>query len=171
MLAIFHKSNRGYATNFLAKLVNGIPDSQFFKKGFKDLFRLHDVRVQTEELDSYDAAAYEEAISRAVRSGQSGFDLAIVETLEESKRLPPAQNPYLRAKAKLMMSGIPVQCILEDRWRATTGPRNHSWTDRAPTLREVGRNSMGLAPAKAWTVRLSLGIGNSIQRRQRLFWR
>ena len=121
VLAIFHKSNRGYATNFLAKLVNGIPDSQFFKKGFKDLFRLHDVRVQTEELDSYDAAAYEEAISRAVRSGQSGFDLAIVETLEESKRLPPAQNPYLRAKAKLMMSGIPVQCILEDRWKGNDG--------------------------------------------------
>lgn len=166
VLAIFHKSNRGYATNFLAKLVNGIPDSQFFKKGFKDLFRLHDVRVQTEELDSYDPAAYEEAIGRAVRSGQGGFDLAIVETLEESKRLSPEKNPYLRAKAKLMMSGIPVQCLLEDRWKGNDGILATILGPIALQLyAKLGGIPWVLPASQSVDREIVVGIGNSIQRK------
>jgi hypothetical protein len=166
VLAIFHKSNRGYATNFLGKLVNGIPDSQFFKKGFKDLFRLHDVQVQTEELDSYDPPAYEEAISRAVRGGHGGFDLAIVETLEESKRVPPAQNSYLRAKAKLMMSGIPVQCVLGDRLKGNDGVLASILGPIALQLYAKLGGIPWVLPANQSVDReIIIGIGNSIQRK------
>jgi hypothetical protein len=166
ILAIFHKSNRGYATNFLAKLVNGIPDSQFYKKGFKDLFRLHDVRVQTEELDSYDPVAYEEAIGRAVRGGPGAFDVAIVETTEESKRLAPAQNPYLRAKAKLMMNGIPVQCVLEERWKGNDGMLATLLGPIALQLyAKLGGIPWVLPASQSVDREVIVGIGNSLQRK------
>jgi len=165
ILAIFHRSNRGYATNFLAKLVNGIPDSQFFKKGFKDIFRLHDVRLQTEELNSYDPRAYEDAINRAIRTAQGGFDLAIVETQEESKRVQPAQNPYLRAKAKLMMNGIPVQCILGDHLKGNDGVLASILGPIALQLyAKLGGVPWVLPVSESVDREIIIGIGNSLQR-------
>lgn len=166
VLAVFHKKNRGYATNFLAKLVNGMPESQFFKKGFKDLFRLHEVPVHTEELDSYEPEAYEEAIAKAIRSEADKFDLAIVETLEESKRLPPFNNPYLRAKAKLMMSGIPVQCITEEHLKGHDGILSTILGPIALQLyAKLGGVPWVLPASQSVDRELIVGIGNSIQRK------
>ncbi len=166
ILAVFHKRNRGYVTNFLAKLINGIPESQFFRKGYKDLFRLHDVVVETEEIDSQGPVDYESAIARALRRHPKGFDLAIVETFEETKNLPPAENPYLRAKAKLMANGIPVQCILDTRLKGNDQAlANWLGPISLQLYAKAGGIPWVLPSSQSVDKEIIVGIGNTIERK------
>ncbi|MGZ5507877.1 MAG: Piwi domain-containing protein, partial [Limisphaerales bacterium] len=166
ILALFQKRNRGYATNFLAKLINGIPESQFFKKGFKDLFRLHDVSVETQEIESHEPRAYDDAIASALVRTGAAFDLAIVETFDESRGFPAAQNPYLRSKARLMTHGIPVQCVLESRLKASD-PILANWL--GPIALQLYAKAGGVPwvlPASQSVDReIIIGVGHTLQRR------
>ncbi len=166
VLAIFQKANRGYATNFLAKLINGIPESQFYKRGFKDLFKLHDVAIETEELESRTAEGYEAAIGRAIRSAGRPFDLAIVETFEETRTMAPEQNPYLRAKAKLMTNGVSVQCVLDNRWKGSDAALANLLGPIALQLyAKMGGIPWVLPASHSVDREIVVGIGNTIHRK------
>ena len=104
------KSTRGSVSSFLGKLADGMPQSKFYTRGFKDLFRLHSVTFKIEEADERTPEAFEEAIARALASGEA-FDLAIVEGDEQVVGLAPNLNIYYRSKAKLMNAGLPVQGV------------------------------------------------------------
>ena len=110
ILVICLKSTRGSVSSFLGKLVDGMPQSNYYRRGFKDLFRLHSVTFKIEEADRRTPEAFEKAITSALASGEN-FDLAIVEGDELVAGLEPNSNPYYRSKAKLMNAGLPVQGI------------------------------------------------------------
>ena len=110
ILVICMKSTRGSVTSFLGKLVDGMPQSNFYRRGFKDLFRLYSVTFKIEEADERTPEKFEDAIAHALASGET-FDLAIIEGDEQVAGLAPNSNPYYRSKAKLMNAGLPVQGI------------------------------------------------------------
>ena len=107
ILAIFHKENRGFYTNFLDALVNGLPQSKYFKIGFKDKYRLHNIRLNPKEITSFEYQAYEKVVSKI----EEIPDLAIIEIPATFKTLPIKENPYYLLKARLLAMEIPVQFI------------------------------------------------------------
>jgi len=110
-LLVYHERNRGAATQFVGRLIDGIPQSGYFEKGFKNLYLLHDVSIEHAPIRASFAEDYEEAIDKAVRDSTKNFDLAIVDCQDDSQDIPESMNPYLRAKARLMAHGIPMQGI------------------------------------------------------------
>ena len=99
------------APRFVGRLIDGIPQSGYFEKGFKNLYLLHDVTIEHAPIRASFAEDYEEAIDKAVRDSSKTFDLAIVDCHDDSRDIPESKNPYLRAKARLMAHGIPMQGI------------------------------------------------------------
>jgi hypothetical protein len=108
VLAICHKDIRGSFSNFLANLIDGLPNSKYFKKGFKKKYDLHDVNLFIEEITSYDFEDYNLIIKSELESKP---DLAVIEIPDEFKELEDIQNPYYKIKAKLLSLEIPVQFI------------------------------------------------------------
>lgn len=166
LLAVFHQRNHGAATQFLAQLIEGIPSSSYYKKGLRDLFRLHDVDHVLKELQASFAEDYENAIDQAVKeAGANRFHLALVECPDDSRAFPVAENPYYRAKARLMSYGIPVQCVRESHLRQ--GPSSLAWT-LGPTALQIYAKLGGvpwLVPgSQSVDAELIVGIGNTIQR-------
>ena len=166
ILAVFHHLNHGAATKFLAQLIDGIPTSKYFKKGLRELFRLHEVDYALKEINASFAEDYEKAIDDAVKeAGANKFDLALVECPDESRAVPVAHNPYYRAKARLMSYGIPVQCVREEHLRQ--GPASLAWT-LGPTALQIYAKLGGvpwlLPGSQSVDAELIVGIGNTIQR-------
>ncbi|MCE7996345.1 MAG: Piwi domain protein [Roseivirga sp.] len=118
VLVICHRSNRGGYSSFLGKLKSGLPNSNWFKKGIVDKYKLHDIDFVWHEIDDYDLSTYKSAVEKAVRDHSDNlFDLAIVETKQEFKSRTPDQNPYYHLKANLMALAVPVQFIKSDNTR------------------------------------------------------
>lgn len=90
MLVVFHPQSRGAVTQFLKLLIDGIPDSKYFQRGLKSLFRLTSVQPVLKEVKSFLPDAYENAIDEAVKDTDSrSFDVALVEC-------PEGSNSFLR---------------------------------------------------------------------------
>jgi hypothetical protein len=166
LLAVFHQRNHGAATTFLAQLIGGIPTSTLFKKGLRELFRLHEVDHVLKEINANFPEDYEKAIDEAVKqAGANKFDLALVECPDGSRAIPVGHNPYYRAKARLMSYGIPVQCVREEHLRM--GPAKLAWT-LGPTALQIYAKLGGipwlLPGSQSVDAELIVGIGNTIQR-------
>jgi len=159
ILAIFHKDNRGFHTNFLNTLIEGMPNSKYFKKGLKDKYQLHRIDLLSKEINSYDYEAYERIIS----SLEDKPDLAIIELPSQFKTFPIEDSPYYLIKARLLSMEVPVQFIS---------------TYKAKNYDEYILNALGLQlyaklggvpwvlPASTSIDReLVIGIGHSIIRR------
>jgi hypothetical protein len=113
-LCICHKNNRGYFTNFLSHLKDGIPDSLWFQKGLVRKYDLQDLIVDVREIDDYVLDEYVKIISNY---DQFKPDLAIIEITASHRNLPDTVNPYYRLKAKLLASEIPVQFVSAEKVR------------------------------------------------------
>ena len=112
VLVICHKTNRGGFSVFLDKFKDGIPETYYYKKGFKKKYELHEVDFLIDEFGSYDYQEYEKTLKKQVRmNSDHPFDLAIIETKEHFKQFDSESNPYYKAKSYLMTLGIPVQFI------------------------------------------------------------
>jgi hypothetical protein len=166
ILAIFNEGNRGAATQFLAQLIDGIPTSAFFKKGLRDLFRLHEVDYVLKEIRTGSPEDYERAIDEAVKAaGADRFDLALVECADDSRGIPSAQNPYYRAKARLMSFGIPVQCVRESHLRQTSTGLAYTLGPAALQIyAKLGGVPWVLPGSQSVDAELVVGIGNTIYR-------
>ena len=115
MLVIYQPQSRGAVTQFLKLLIDGIPESKYFQRGLKTLFRLNSVEPVLKELKKPIAEGYEETIDEALRDVDSrGFDIALVECPEGSRDIPIKPNPYYRARARLMSCGIPTQGVRDE---------------------------------------------------------
>jgi len=119
MLVIFHPQSRGAVTQFLKLLIDGIPESKYLQRGLKSLFRLTSVQPVLKEVKGFLPDAYENSIDEAVKDADSrGFDVALVECPEGSRVIPTRDNPYYRARARLMSYGIPTQGVRDQHLRA-----------------------------------------------------
>ncbi|WP_235954579.1 Piwi domain-containing protein [Cyclobacterium salsum] len=108
VLAICHKANRGSFTKFLHDLKDGLPNSNYFKKGLLRKYELQDVDYNIQELSGYSLDEYLKIIRTEFSDRPN---LAIIEIPEQFKKLPDSENPYYKIKAKLLSLEIPVQFI------------------------------------------------------------
>lgn len=113
---ICRKSDRGTVTNFLDKLINGLPDvvtrNGFlpYGDGFIKKYGLTDIQWCIYEFDIDTLSMYEDTISRCIRNEEK-VDLAIIQTSLYHKELAYKDSPYFLSKAKFMSNNIPVQAI------------------------------------------------------------
>lgn len=115
ILVICQSTNRGGFTKTLAALADGIPDSTYFQKGLRDLFRLRNIKWDIHETQGPTPQHFKAAIRNAVtHNDNKEYDLAIVEGNEAQKKLPAEQNAFIMAKALLLGMGIPVQGIKQE---------------------------------------------------------
>lgn len=120
ILVICQSTNRGGFTKTLAALADGIPDSTYFQKGLRDLFRLRNIKWDIHETQGPTPQHFKAAIRNAVtHNDNKEYDLAIVEGNEAQKKLPAEQNAFIMAKALLLGMGIPVQGIKQENVRKT----------------------------------------------------
>lgn len=113
VLCICHRENRGYFSNFLASLKDGVSESKFFKKGLLKKYELQDVNYNINQLASFDIEEYFKIIKEW--DGDKRPDLAIIEIPFEFRKLKDDENPYYKLKAKLLSLEIPVQYISTDK--------------------------------------------------------
>ncbi len=113
VLVVYHKNSSGAFTQFLGWLKDGLPNSTYFQQGLLAKYRLTDIRFHCVEIESYSKDAYLEALKKAYLFTPNSFDIAIIETKEEFKKLPTIENPYWYTKAFLLQKGIAAQYIKE----------------------------------------------------------
>lgn len=166
VLAIFHPQSRGAVTQFLKRLIDGIPESRYFQRGLKALFRLTSVEPVLKEVKSSIAEEYEVAVDEAVRDADNrGFDIALVECPEGSKAIPANHNPYYRARARLMSYGIPTQGVRDEHLRAP--PNTLQWTLGPMALQiyaKVGGTPWRLPATQSVDREILVGIGHALER-------
>jgi len=113
VLCICNKINRGYFTNFLQNLKDGLPLSKYFPQGFVKKYDLQDLIFQIKEVSSYNLDAYLSAISEYLEDAKP--HLAIIEIPSNLKSYTDNLNPYYRIKTKLLSLEIPVQYITSEK--------------------------------------------------------
>jgi len=115
ILVVCQQSNRGGFSKAAAAFEQGLPESKYFQKGFKDLFRLRHVHWDFAEAKGPTPKHFRDAIQAKIESNE--FDLVIVEGDERQKTLPPEQNSFIMSKALLLGMGIPVQGLKHENVR------------------------------------------------------
>jgi len=166
VLVVCHKNNRGSITAFLSKLRDGIPQSQYFQRGMKDLFRLHDMSFDVHEVVGGKPEDFEKAINRAIKGHSgNGYNIAVIEGHEKSKSFHPNNNTYYRAKACLMNLGIPVQVIKDDTFKC--GDNQLQWTLGPVALQmyaKLGGVPWVLPASQTVDREIVVGIGSALTR-------
>src|SRR5690606_21680697 len=81
---------------------------------------LTNIFYHIEEISNYSVEEYLGAIERGVARQDAPFDLAIIETNDDFRRLPNTENPYFRSKAMLYMQGTAVQSITPETIKSPT---------------------------------------------------
>lgn len=107
ILAICKKENRGKFTSFLHDLINGLPDSKYFTKGFQRKYDLHQVEHSIKEVVNQSL----EEFNKIIKDIDSKPSIALIELSDDLKENDISNSPYYHLKAKLMSLGIPVQII------------------------------------------------------------
>jgi len=117
-LCIGHKDNRGYFTSFLRKLLDGIPNSQWYDSGLQKKYEFQRIAIDDRDIKSFEWDAYLDVI-RSLEDTRP--DLAIIEIPASFKFQKDQQNnPYYKIKAKLLKLEIPVQFITSENMRQAT---------------------------------------------------
>ncbi len=159
IVGICHKSNRGKFTKFLHNLINGIPDSKWFKDGFRKKYDFHEINIVVNDVTEYSIKEYDKIIS----SLNERPDIVIIEIPENFKKLNPELNPYYKLKAKLLTLEIPVQFVQDKNLEI----RNSDAILNAIGLQmyaKLGGTPWVLPSARSVDRELIIGIGHSIIR-------
>jgi Piwi domain len=112
VLCICNGANRGNFSGFLKVLKDGIPQSNYFRKGLLKKYDLQDILFDIKEIQSYNIEEYLRVIKNY---DESKPHLAIIEIPSEFKKMDDVSNPYFRIKAKLLSLEIPVQYITSEK--------------------------------------------------------
>ncbi|PRY08384.1 argonaute-like protein [Pontibacter ummariensis] len=110
VLCIGRKENRGKFTSFLANLIDGLPNSKYFKKGLHKKYEFQHINKIIEDINSDDVDEY----LRVIKDIDKKPDLAIIEIPSKFKRYPDSTNPYYRIKAKLLLLEVPAQFVTSE---------------------------------------------------------
>jgi Piwi domain len=115
ILVVFPEAAQGAVETFLKIFKDGVSSQRQFEGGFGKLFGLVNPTLPLCKVRFTKAAtvatAYREAIEEYIASSSVSPDAAIVVLYDEHGDLPDESSPYLRAKATLMMLGVPTQEI------------------------------------------------------------
>lgn len=111
ILSICLKSNRGRFTQFLKGLFDGMVDSNYFKKGFKGKFELHNINSEVVDIPSYSLEEYTNTL-KSISDSQKPH-LVIIELDDNIKNNHPLL--YYRIKALMLTREIPVQIVLKSK--------------------------------------------------------
>ncbi len=159
ILGICVKDNRGSFSTFLANLIDGLPNSSYFKKGFKKKYDLLDVNCNISEINRYDYDEYDRVIS----TWDKKPDLVIIEIPEEFKKLDDKENPYYRLKVRLLTLEIPVQFVLNRKMRV---PDEYLLNAIAlQVYAKLGGTPWVLPSTRSVDREIIIGIGHSIIRK------
>ena len=166
ILAICQTQSRGAMSQFAKQLIDGIPESAYFKRGLKSLFRLSSVDVKIEEAKSPLPEAYEKAIDSAISDSENNkFDIALIECLYESRRVPTRENPYYRARSRLMSYGIPTQGVRKDHLRFSSNRLQSTLGPMALQIyAKAGGTPWRLPASQSVDREIIVGIGSTIER-------
>ena len=122
ILVVAPDTVQGTAETFIRAFRDGVAGGNAYPGGFAATFRLANPQYVLQRVDSTAGRrpheAYRTAIEEALSAEQQP-DVAIVVLLDEHGDLPDAVNPYLHAKALLLMAGIPSQEIRRSTMRLT----------------------------------------------------
>lgn len=114
ILVITPDTVQGTAETFIRAFRDGLAGGSAYPAGFAATFRLANPHYILQRVDSTAGRrpheAYRAAIEEAL-SFEQRPDVALVVLLDEHGDLPDPVNPYLHAKALLLMAGIPSQEI------------------------------------------------------------
>ena len=114
ILVVVPDTVQGTAETFVRAFRDGVAGGNAYPGGFASTFRLANPQYVLQRVASTAGRrpheAYRAAIEEAL-SAEQRPDVAIVVLLDEHGDLPDAVNPYLHAKALLLMAGIPSQEI------------------------------------------------------------
>jgi hypothetical protein len=159
VLGICHKRNRGNFSTFIHSLINGVPDSKWFKEGLRKKYDFHDVIIEIKEVLDYKNEEYDKIIS----SLEEQPSIVIIEIPERFKKLQPELNPYYKLKARLLTLEIPVQFVLNRNLKT----KNSDSILNALGLQiyaKLGGTPWVLPSARSVDRELIIGIGHSIIR-------
>ena len=166
VLVVYHRHSRGAVTQFVKRLIDGMPDSKYFQLGLKALFRLTSVEPILKEVNNSSPEEYEDAVDNAVKeTDQHGYDIALNECPDGSRLIHPKINPYYRARARLMGYGIPTQGMRDEHLRS--GSFTHANTLGPLALQmyaKVGGTPWRLPANQSVDKEILIGVGNSIER-------
>ncbi len=164
VLVLCHHSVRGRVSEFLGALQTGVRHSQYYPSGMQALLRLNSLRFTIQDVDGLLPDNYEQAVDKAVKSPDAPhYTAAIVVAQEAWKEYRPEINPYLRAKAKLMTAGIPVQSVKETNVLKKSGESQFMLAPIAVQIYAKCGGIPWLLPAKSGVdVELVIGIGTAI---------
>lgn len=155
ILAICKKDHRGKFTQFLNSLIDGLPDSTYFKQGLKKKYELQSINVSIKEVSEFNISAYEKIIEQL----EERPDLAIIEIPAIFRNLPIEQNPYYLLKARLLAKEIPIQFIQAEKLPANEYILNAiSLQDYA----KMGGVPWVLVSSQSIDRELIIGIGHNI---------
>ena len=164
VLMICHQQHAGSFTKFLAELKNGIPNHSYFANGMVRKYSLTSMEYRIGEINDYSVKQYLDTISKIIRAEEAPFDIAIIETKEEFKRLAPEDNPYYQVKALLYLHGISVQFIKAETVRSPT----YSIDGIALQIyAKLGGTPWTVPTSQSVDHELVIGIGSSIIRSNR----
>lgn len=158
IVGICAKSNRGSFTEFLAKLINGDPNSQWFKNGIQKKYDLNNVTFEVFDIPNCDFVGYDNVISQL----NTIPNLVIMEIPESFKKKKIEENPYYMLKAKLLTLEIPFQFILESKVRYINDALLN--TIGLQIYAKLGGTPWVLPSTRSIDRELIIGIGNSIIR-------
>lgn len=114
---LFPEVASGTVEQFLATLRGGISGSKKFRTGMDKVFGFVQTEFRQHRIDTRGAESravykrYQAAVEEFLANGERLPDAAILVVLDEHAHLPDAINPYLHAKALLLMAGVPVQSV------------------------------------------------------------
>jgi len=166
LLALCEASSRGAMSQFAERLREGIPESRHFSSGLKGLFRLNSVEVVIKEVSSFHPEAFEAAIDQIIQeSDDNRFDLALVECSVDYRSVRPADNPYYRARARLMSYGIPTQGVKKQHLRSSSDKLQ--WTLGPMALQiyaKIGGTPWRLPASQSIDREIVIGVGSSLER-------
>ena len=108
ILFICHSENRGHASSFAKELIEGIPDSGYFKKGLLKKYDLQNIDLKFKEVNSYSLNQYE-ILSRGLEEAPDLLIISIPEEFKEAK--DPSLSLYYQLKSHFLRMGIPLQFV------------------------------------------------------------
>lgn len=158
ILVVAPDTAQGIAETFIRAFRDGVPGSSAYPGGFATTFRLANPQYVLHRVNSTAGLrpheAYRTAIEAALSSEQQP-DVAIVALRDEDGDLADAVNPYLHAKALLLMAGIPSQEIRLSTMRKTGN-------SLAYTLQNASTAVYAKLNGVPWTVNQHLPIADEI---------
>lgn len=108
VLCICKNTIRGSFTEFLSNLKEGLPQSQYFKKGLLNKYDLHNITFEVKQIQN---STIEEYLTVIRDFDEYKPQIAIIEIPENFKSEPDKNNPYYHIKAKLLSLEVPVQFV------------------------------------------------------------